>query len=51
MEQKAKISQIESGVGYEDDGKKKKKSKEKDIPKLTKIEIKKMKPSQMKEGE
>ena len=34
-----------SGLGI-----KKKKSKEKDIPKLTKIEIKKMKPAQMKEA-
>merc|ERR1711935_1087157 len=36
----------------EDDGKKKKKKKDKkvDIPKLTKIEIKKMKPAQMKEA-
>ena len=30
--------------------KKKKKSKEKSIPKLTKIQIKKMKPTQMKEA-
>ena len=34
----------------EDDGKKKKKSKVKTIPKLSKIEIKKMKPAQMKEA-
>ena len=42
----------EDSDGDDDDAKKKKKksSKSKEIPKLTKIEIKKMKPTQMKDG-
>jgi hypothetical protein len=56
MEHKARVEALEEdGVDSDeeevDDGKKKKKkSKEKNIPKLTKIEIKKLKPAQMKEG-
>ena len=49
LERKARLNE----VGYDssdDGGKKKKKSKAKEIPKLSKIEIKKMKPSQMKDG-
>lgn len=49
MERKAKVSQLQN-EDEEGDGGKKKKKKEKQIPKLTKIEIKKMKPAQMKEG-
>lgn len=51
MEAKAKFKQHEDEENSEDGKKKKKKSsKSKDIPKLTKIEIKKMKPAQMKDG-
>ncbi|KAG7374599.1 SAP domain containing protein [Nitzschia inconspicua] len=53
MEQKARIAalQEEENDDSEDEGKKKKKkSKDKNIPKLSKIEIKKMKPAQMKDA-
>ena len=51
-ERKAKVAALQGDDSDdEDDGKKKKKkSKAKDIPKLSKIEIKKMKPAQMKEA-
>jgi len=50
MERKARIKAL-AGEDGDDDGKKKKKSKSKELPKLSKIEIKKMKPAQMKDGE
>lgn len=49
MERISRLKKIED-ANSNDDGKKKKKSKEKEIPKLTRIEIKKMKPTQMKDG-
>mmetsp|Transcript_15627 Transcript_15627/g.33782 ORF Transcript_15627/g.33782 Transcript_15627/m.33782 type:complete len:144 (-) Transcript_15627:1029-1460(-) len=48
MERKARFKEAEADM--EDDKKKKKKSKDKSLPKLTKIEIKKMKPAQMKDA-
>lgn len=51
LEQKAALkAHQEDDSDDDDDKKKKKKSKKKEIPKLTKIEMKKMKPAQMKEG-
>ena len=50
MEQKAMFSQAAKEVNDDDGGKKKKKGKSKEIDKLTKIEIKKMKPAVMKDG-
>lgn len=50
MERKAQLKKHEEDDSDDDGKKKKKKSKAKDIPKLSKIEIKKMKPSQMKDG-
>ncbi len=52
MERKAQLKKMQDddSDGDDDGKKKKKKSKAKDIPKLSKIEIKKMKPAQMKEG-
>mmetsp|Transcript_117705 Transcript_117705/g.175816 ORF Transcript_117705/g.175816 Transcript_117705/m.175816 type:complete len:198 (+) Transcript_117705:170-763(+) len=51
-EQAMKAARLQEDHDDDDDDKKKKKkkSKEKTIPKLTKIEIKKMKPAQMKEA-
>ena len=51
MERKAHFKALTEEAEGDDGKKKKKKSKDKEIPKLTKIEIKKMKPSQMKDGE
>mmetsp|Transcript_42553 Transcript_42553/g.102560 ORF Transcript_42553/g.102560 Transcript_42553/m.102560 type:complete len:195 (-) Transcript_42553:2524-3108(-) len=52
LERKAKIESMRGGDDSDDDGdkKKKKKSGKSSIPKLSKIEIKKMKPAQMKEA-
>jgi hypothetical protein len=50
IEQKAMFSQAAKEVNDDDGGKKKKKGKSKEIDKLTKIEIKKMKPALMKDG-
>mmetsp|Transcript_5761 Transcript_5761/g.14385 ORF Transcript_5761/g.14385 Transcript_5761/m.14385 type:complete len:196 (-) Transcript_5761:492-1079(-) len=49
LDRKARLKKV-GGDDSDDDGKKKKKSKAKEIPKLTKIAIKKMKPSQMKDA-
>merc|ERR1712176_922810 len=46
LERKARLKALEN----DGNDKKKKKSKDKEIPKLSKIEIKKMKPSQMKDA-
>lgn len=51
VERKMKAASLQADSDDEDDKKgKKKKKKEVNIPKLTKIEIKKMKPTQMKEA-
>merc|ERR1711935_956574 len=49
-EEMKRAAKVSDGTSADDDGKKKKKSKETTIPKLSKIDIKKMKPTLMKEA-